>query len=168
MDKKIKEYTLILARHGKAHSSSIDGSDFKRDLKEKGVEQSHVVGRSLKEKFKKIDLVISSSANRAIQTANVLCKEIEYGKSNIQVEDSIYESRMEDALEVLKKVSSNQQVVLMVGHNPTWSELVHLFQPKITQGLRTSDIAIIKLDIMNWQSIHPMSGVLKYIGRFED
>lgn len=164
----MKKFTLILARHGKTHSESPDGRDFTRDLKEKGVEQSLLVGKALSSKVGKVDLVISSSANRAIQTTNLLVKGLDYSKDKIQIEDSIYESRKEDALEVIRKIDSKNKVVLIVGHNPTWSELVHVLQPKMTQGLRTSDLAIINLEIDKWESIHPMSGELKYIGRFED
>lgn len=164
----MKKFTLVLARHGKTHSSSIDGSDFKRDLKEKGIEQSHVVGKGIQKMIGEVDLLISSSANRAIQTAKILSKEFGYAKELIQIEDSIYESRKEDALDVIKKIGSDHKVVVMVGHNPTWSELVHVLQPKLTQGLRTSDLAVIKLNIDQWKDIHPMSGELLYTGRFEE
>lgn len=164
----MKELTLIIARHGKAESGIDSKSDFERNLKEKGIEQSVIVGKGLEKEINSVDLVISSSANRARKTAEILAKELSYSKKNIQFESSLYESGIEEILTVVKNIKSSSAKVLLVGHNPAWSDLVNLLQSSSFVGLRTSDVAILKFEIPKWELIHPMSGELVYIGRFEE
>jgi phosphohistidine phosphatase len=168
MVEKMKKFTLIVARHGKASSIMDASSDFERVLKDKGVEQSHHVGRSLKAMLNDVDLVVSSSAVRAKHTAEILAKELSYSEKDIQLEPSLYESGLDEVMVVLKEIDVSNKIVLLVGHNPTWSDLVNLFQPKSVAGLRTSDIAVITFDIPGWEAVHPMGGELLYIGKFEE
>jgi phosphohistidine phosphatase len=168
MVEKMKKFTLVIARHGKASSFMEANSDFERVLKEKGIEQSHQVGKGLKEMLDGVDLVVSSSAVRAKHTAEILSTELGYSKKDIQLEPSIYESGLDEVMVVLKKIDSSNRKVLLVGHNPTWSDLVNLFQPKAIAGLRTSDIAVVSFEIPGWDAVHPMGGELLYIGKFEE
>ena len=164
----MKKFTLIVARHGKASSIMDASSDFERVLKEKGIEQSHSVGKGIKEMLGDVSLVVASSAIRAKHTAEILSKELGYSKKEIQLESSLYESGLDEVMKVLKNIDSSNKKVLLVGHNPTWSDLVNLFQPKPIIGLRTSDIAVITFEIPSWDAVHPMGGELLYTGKFEE
>jgi len=163
----MNKFTLIIARHGKASLMMGSDTDFKRVLKDRGVEESKHVGTSLKKMIGNVDLVISSSAVRAKHTAEIISKELDYSIEKIQLEPSLYESGIEDALLILKQIKSSKRKVLLVGHNPTWSNLVNLFQPNFVAGLRTADVAVITFELPDWESIHPLSGELLYNGRFE-
>ena len=115
-----------------------------------------------------VDLLVSSSAVRAKHTAEILSKELGYSKKEIQLEPSLYESGLDEVMAVLKNIGSSNKKVLLVGHNPTWSDLVNLFQPKPVAGLRTSDVAVITFEIPGWEAVHPMGGELLYIGKFDE
>ena len=168
MAEKMKKFTIVISRHGKSSSITDAKSDFERALKARGVEETRHVGSSLKDMLENIDLVVSSSAVRAKHTAEILAKELGYSKKEIQLEPSLYESGLDDVLLVLKSICSSNKKVLLVGHNPTWSDLVNLFQPKPTDVLRTSDVAVITFEIPGWEALHPMGGKLLYIGKFDE
>ena len=168
MVQKMKNFTIVLARHSKSLPILGSSFDFERGLKDKGIEQAHHVGKSLKNIVNTIDLVVSSSAVRAKHTAEIISKELGYPKKEIQLEDSFYEAGLDDVLLVLKNISPSNKKILIVGHNPTWSDLVNLFQPKPTVELRTSEVAIITFAIPDWKALHPMGGELIYIGKFDE
>jgi len=165
--KEMNKLTLIIARHGKS-SSAIGVSDFKRGLTDRGVKQAKHVGESLKKMLGSIDLVISSDAIRARDTAQIISAELDYPIDEIKLESSLYHSDIENTLFVLKKLKLSTRIVLLVGHNPTWCDLVNFLQSKFFNGLRTSDVAVLKFEIPDWESIRPMSGELLYSGRFEE
>ena len=48
MVQKMKNFTIVLARHSKSLPILGSSLDFERGLKDKGIEQAHHVGKSLK------------------------------------------------------------------------------------------------------------------------
>ena len=65
--------TLILARHGKAEKSDVDNFDFKRNLTERGESDVLMVAQQLLNIITP-ELIVSSPANRAYQTAKIFAK----------------------------------------------------------------------------------------------
>ncbi|HVS20274.1 MAG TPA: histidine phosphatase family protein, partial [Pyrinomonadaceae bacterium] len=83
--------TLVLLRHAK--SSWKDGSvkDFDRPLNQRGLKTAPLVGRLMRKRKLKPDLVLSSPAERARQTARLV---IEAARLNVELrhDERIYEA----------------------------------------------------------------------------
>ncbi|NGM72632.1 SixA phosphatase family protein [Sphingobacterium sp. SGL-16] len=117
---------LYLIRHGKAEDHSFLKRDYERNLVEKGINRSQIVAQKIKKQLSKEEiLIVSSSANRALQTAEVFGEIVEYSKSEIQQESSIYEAYYTEILKVINKVDNKANTVFIFGHNPGLSDLTN-------------------------------------------
>ena len=67
---------IYIVRHARAHRKGIDSGDFNRKLTKEGQLDAYQIGRFLKSKNCLPDLLISSSADRAKETAEILANEI--------------------------------------------------------------------------------------------
>ncbi len=113
---------LLLLRHGKAEDRASDGSDFNRELVEKGKLQAENAARILKSSKMLPDLVISSPLTRTLQTANEFTRAA-------HLPGPITEPWLacgmapETALAELAAYHDFQRVML-VGHEPDLSQLI--------------------------------------------
>lgn len=118
--------TLYLIRHAKAEEHSFLKKDFDRNLVDEGVQRANTVAVTLQGHLKEGSIrVISSTASRAKQTAEIFCNHIGYPIGNIQLEESLYEAYHRDILDVISRVSAAVDTLLVFGHNPGLSELTN-------------------------------------------
>ena len=138
--------TLFLIRHAKAEVFSFLSNDFTRNILEKGRERAVRIASSLKAEVN-LDLhthVISSSANRAQQTAAVFCDSIGIAPAEITYSKKIYEAHHLDILKLVNMISDDVDNLFVFGHNPGLSALTnYLCDSDI--DLKTSHVAIISL-----------------------
>lgn len=139
--------TLYLVRHAKAEEHSFTKEDFYRDLQKKGKDRAHRIAEELKQ-ILQIDtktLAISSTANRAIQTAEIFCSVLGYELDNIQQTKDIYEAHFTDILKVINTVSDSYDKLLVFGHNPGLSNLTNYLSHSEIE-LATSNVSILELE----------------------
>lgn len=154
--------SILLVRHGKAESIKIDQIDFDRKLVDKGIEDVYELSRELNDDQYHPDLIISSSAKRAYQTAKILAKELNFKKELIVKNDSIYESSIHELLKVINNIDDQYSRVIITGHNPTFEYMIeYLSNHAIAGGLSTSGAAHISFEIDTWASVTEGLGTLK-------
>jgi phosphohistidine phosphatase len=144
----MKSKKLYIIRHGKAEEHSFSKEDFDRDLIEKGIARSLLVAEKIKSKIPQIDertLFISSTANRAAQTAKIFAQSLGYPAEKIVWEPTIYEAHYLQILKRLNQVSANYEHVLLFGHNPGLSDLIDYVADEYI-NLKTSHVACLTLD----------------------
>lgn len=143
----MKKKFLYLIRHAKAEEYAYGKHDYNRDIIDKGKERVAKIMGELTMRFQLTDgtQVISSSANRAIQTAELFCNRLNYPLDEIQLEKSIYEAYYLDILHVINKVSEEVDALLVFGHNPGLSDLTN-YLCNTCIDLKTSNVAIIELE----------------------
>jgi phosphohistidine phosphatase len=113
---------LWLLRHAKA-DRSLNIEDFDRPLKKKGKRAALKVGTWMKEQGLIPELVISSPAQRAIATAQIVCRAIGLSDSLLSQDKRIYAEGFERLKEVLTASGSTKKL-LLVGHNPELEDLL--------------------------------------------
>lgn len=121
------KYELLLLRHAKS-DWSIEMDDFSRPLKKRGRRAAKQIGRWLYEQHLIPDTVISSSAARALETAQRVCKQLDIDASAIISDSRIYEASAQTLLDLLK-TDCHQRRVLLVGHNPGLEDLLLKLTP---------------------------------------
>lgn len=142
----MKSKTLYLIRHAKAEDHSFQKRDYDRNLVSKGIERAKLIADKLKLDLPSAKtLVISSSANRAIQTADIFCEIFNYPKFDIRHEKSIYEAHYKDILTVINSVANDMETVLVFGHNPGLSDLAN-YICNTHIDLKTAHVAKINLE----------------------
>jgi len=150
---------LFLLRHGEAGFSQ--GSDFQRQLTIKGRENLIRMGKTLDQKLKSVDLMYCSSAERTVETADLVGKHMTI-KESIFTRD-IYKGDMADMVALLEKTSASVDSCLFVGHNPTISLLLSHISSENYLGLQPGMMAVIDLEITDWKMIGFGTGILKEI-----
>jgi phosphohistidine phosphatase len=144
--------TLILARHGKAEKVNFGENDLKRNLTERG--NTNVL--KVSEELSKIitpQLIVSSPANRAYQTAKLFAKTFRIDKKEIALNEAIYEASMSDLLKVINQLDNTFDCILMTGHNPAFEYAVDYFTGIQIGDLPTSGTAILNFPFNDWKMI---------------
>jgi len=112
---------LILLRHAKAVASSPDG-DFTRWLAPRGREQAAAFGRWLPAQGFAPDLVVSSPAVRASETADLALKGFAKPPAR-RDEPALYNATALDILAIARAAGGEARSLMIVGHNPGLAEL---------------------------------------------
>lgn len=153
---------LILARHGKAEKADFGDFDFKRNLTERGESDVQKIATKLSEHYIP-NLIVSSPANRAYQTAKIFAKHFDINKKNILKIDSIYEASMSALLNVINTLDNTYNCVLLTGHNPSFEFAIDYLTNQGINELPTSGTAVIEFPFDDWKMISMGQGSLKLL-----
>ena len=92
--------TLFLVRHAKSSWDDPTLADKDRPLNARGERDAPKMGKRLAKREVKLDLIVSSPANRAITTAQVLADKLDFKLKNIEVDDRLYPGAVSALLEL--------------------------------------------------------------------
>ncbi|NQY41897.1 MAG: histidine phosphatase family protein [Legionellales bacterium] len=150
---------IVLLRHGIPEQPTNDKSDHSRELLDEGAEQARLVGDQILTEDYTIDLIVTSSARRACETAYALAEKLNYSKSNIVIQDSLYNATVSEILDVITEIDDKYNTVVLVGHNPGFSDCSCFVSGEKNISLSTCNYCIIELS-GNWNEIKENSGKL--------
>lgn len=131
---------LLLFRHAQAGAGSATGRDFDRVLTEFGRSQPEPAGRELLSAGFNPQLVLCSSSARTRETLALLQLSELCSKAAIQFSDALYECTSRQVLLELAGVDESIERVLLVGHNPSLSDLATTLTQK-SVGLSPGEFA---------------------------
>jgi phosphohistidine phosphatase len=143
--------TLLVLRHAKSSWDNARLSDHERPLNGRGKADAPRMGRLLRDEELTPDLIVSSSAERALMTAEAAAIASGY-EEKIAVTRALYHAGVEDCLEVLADLPGDPERVMIVGHNPTWEMLVEHLTGEI-EPMPTAALAQIELPIERWADL---------------
>ncbi|MBD1423523.1 SixA phosphatase family protein [Sphingobacterium chuzhouense] len=144
----MKQKSLFIIRHAKAELPIFGKDDFDRDLLPKGTNRAELITQKLKAQLPAMDektLVISSTANRAMQTAKIFCDILGYPEERIVWEPKVYEAHYLFLMKLLNDVPASYDYVLLFGHNPGVSDLVGYVTDRFV-NLKTAHTAYLELE----------------------
>ncbi|MCB0515914.1 MAG: histidine phosphatase family protein [Chitinophagales bacterium] len=142
---------LILLRHAKSSWDYPLLPDFARPLQEKGIQRMASVGVFLQKKQIIPQQIISSYAVRAYQTAVIAAAALKYSPENITIASDLYFQGSHSILQYLKQQSDQQQVIMLVGHNPDFSDLAELLLRKNIE-MPTAGVLLLEWKHVSWQN----------------
>jgi phosphohistidine phosphatase len=141
---------LCLVRHAAA-AGAADGSDIHRPLSADGHKQARRTAVRLAARNLRPDVVVSSPADRAMETATLVAEAIGLEGGRIRVDDRIYDaSEMNDLLEVVRSLDDEEVCVMLVGHQPVIGELALHLAPSFPGAFPRAAAAFIALDVAGW------------------
>ncbi|MCA9872376.1 MAG: histidine phosphatase family protein [Anaerolineales bacterium] len=143
--------TLLVLRHAKSSWSNDYLADHERPLNDRGKQDAPRMGRLLQAEDLTPDLIISSSAERALTTAELVALNCGYD-NEIAVTRRFYHADAEDYLAVLGEVDDAYEQVMVVGHNPGMEELVEDLTGESVR-MATAGLAYLQLDIDSWRDL---------------
>ena len=142
---------LILIRHAKAEHGYFN-DDFKRDLTDKGIEESNIMANQILLKKITPDLIISSGANRALHTSKIISKIIRYSK-DIKIDNNIFEANYNDLLNIIKNIDDCVNTLMITGHYPSLYDLTKYFSKQSINIFPTCTTVSISFETKNWLSL---------------
>jgi phosphohistidine phosphatase len=107
------------------------------------------MGKVLKKLNIKPDIIISSPAKRAIDTAKMVGKHCGYNKQ-IETNSLLYASTSVNYLNIICAIPDEHWRALIVGHNPIIEELVKRLT-NMTETIPTCTLIHINLNIKAWK-----------------
>jgi len=145
--------SLYIARHAKSSWRDIHLNDIDRPLKASGIELAYETGATLQKQGIITDTIISSPAIRALHTALVFAREINFPTHRIQIHDSLYECAIMDVLNTVKNIPNNLDAAMLVGHDPTFTNLANFFLPKSLEKIKTGAVVQLFFTCDHWNSL---------------
>jgi len=145
--------TLILMRHAKSSRDNPALADHDRPLNDRGLRDSPRMGKLIKKEIAIPDLILSSTAKRALDTATLVAESCGYEK-DVQKDPLLYEARLSTFYTLLNNLDDSLQSILLVGHNPEMEQLVTQLSDKI-EPLPTAAVVHLELPITDWKKFGP-------------
>jgi phosphohistidine phosphatase len=152
--------TLYLLRHAKSSWKDASLRDFDRPLKGRGRDAAKQIGKRLASEKPPPVLVVCSPAARTRETAEIVLKQAGL-KVDVNFVQRIYEASLRDLLHVVSEIPDDKEVVIMVGHNPGFEELVAYLSGE-HRRMPTCALAKIRLDVGSWKDIKAGEGTLAW------
>lgn len=152
--------TLYILRHGKADRPTGLFADHERPLLPRGREEVAHMCHKLVKKGMNPEMILSSTAVRARQTAETAARELGHALETIRTSESIYGAEADELGLLLRQQDDSCRTLMLVGHNPGLEELAEMLAPGYSAHLPTGGIIILNLAITTWAEIRPGCGTL--------
>lgn len=153
--------TLYVLRHGQAAPETEASSDHARQLTARGREEVRQSARHLAARTLPPTLVVSSSAARALQSAQLGLAALPPTTASL-VRDELYLAEPATYLEVLAAGADPHQAVMVVGHNPGLEALIYVLTER-SEHLATASLVEIELPLSAWKDL---PGAVRGFGRW--
>jgi phosphohistidine phosphatase len=156
------ERTLVLLRHAKAETPG-KRPDFDRRLTKAGRAAAEAAGAWLADQGLRPDLVLCSPAARTRQTWHAVAAALaeadpEGPAPEVLYEPGLYDGGRTEVIDLLRAVDDDECTVLVVGHNPTMSDVSLLLHPydedTALDGLKTAGMAVHRAE-GSWSTTEP-------------
>lgn len=146
----MKRITLVRHGHAETHDASI--GDFDRVLTGRGHAEAVDAGKRIDEQGSAPDLIVSSPAPRARQTANAIARELGLAEACIRCDESLYLALPGTLLAAVARTAPDIDHLVLVGHNPGISEFARLLaQNSDLEELVTGASCSMRLSTENWK-----------------
>lgn len=155
--------TLFLVRHSKAVTRKANLPDFQRTLVKAGEKKSMRMAKKIKKEGVIPDLMISSTANRALETAHLFARNLAYPTHEIMVKDALYNEMSPEALlHLVRQVDDKYKSIMLFGHNPAFPDFASHLVRGFDQDIPKTGIVSIQFQKNSWKDVSKGSGKLEF------
>ena len=144
--------TLFLVRHAKSDWSTEELSDIDRPLNARGFRDAHTMSKRFTSENKIPDIIFSSPATRAISTALIFCRNLNYALEKFKVDEKIYESNIETMLNIIAQIDDRHESAMIFGHNPVTTQLANALCNAGIDNVPTCGIISVQFDVFAWMN----------------
>jgi phosphohistidine phosphatase len=148
---------IFLVRHAKSDWNNSEIKDIERPLNDRGYANANLMSRQF---TTMPDLIVSSPAIRAISTALIFARNINYDLNKIQIRKELYETSVKDYLTVIHHLDEQYHSVMLFAHNPTISNFAESLVKSLPMEMATCAIAGISFNCSKWSEIKNNQGDL--------
>lgn len=158
---------LTVLRHAKSSWDDPQLEDLNRPLNAIGWKAARRMGRELKLRNLRFDLVLASTAARVRETIDGVEEKYDF-RAEVRFEPSIYLASEKTLLSLVRLLPADVECPLIVGHNPGLELLLlalthddgHGFRRRVAQKFPTGALAVVELPAKKWDQVEVASGKL--------
>jgi phosphohistidine phosphatase len=147
------EKTLFIVRHGKSAWDNPGVSDIDRPLKDRGIKDSYDMAGRIVAKGARPDSIISSSAARALHTAIIFSRVLEFPADEIIINQDLYLAEYKEILAVITATDDSRNSLMIFGHNPGFTDLANYLSGLTIENVPTTGLVMLTFKTESWKGI---------------
>ncbi len=144
---------LILIRHAKSSWKDPQLTDRDRPLNKRGRRNAVEMANRHSCQDLDPDLVVSSPARRAIDTATIMQQANALAKKPVAISQELYTFDFKRLLPWLRHLDNGLKTVAIFGHNPAITDLVNYLAATVVGKVPTCGIAVLELGVDHWADL---------------
>ncbi len=152
--------TLFLVRHAKSDWQHVGITDHERPLNHRGTRDIAVIAARVAAWPDRPAIIVTSSALRALTTAQSMAAALGFVPSALQVRDEIYHADADTLLDVIQGLDDRYARVMLVGHNPGMTEIANELTDSAIDNMPTCAVAVLRFDVASWAAVRRHSATL--------
>ena len=153
--------TVFLVRHAQAAEPEFDQKDIDRPLTSPGMRDAGVMGRYLFQNYENPNLILSSTAQRAQTTAELIAEQLKYDASGIRLEEDLYEASVRTLLRFINEAQEQHASILIVAHNPSITYLAEYLSKSDVPNMYPGSVCILEFENLHWAEVSEGTGYFK-------
>ena len=144
---------ILIIRHAKSSWAEVGQRDFDRPLNERGLRDAPEMARRIMQRNIKIDLFISSAANRALTTAKLMMQEMKMGEAELIVKTELYHAPPSVILSSIQQLEENYHAIAVVCHNPGITLFANMIEGLSIDNVPTCGVLMLKTAVKEWKQV---------------
>jgi phosphohistidine phosphatase len=154
---------VILVRHAKSDWGTEFLKDIDRPLNARGYNDAYFLSRWFAENHKIPQKIISSTATRALNTALIFARTLDFDMNAFSLEKNIYESGAKALISVIRSQKPETESVMIFCHNPTITDVCNLLINEFfVDNVPTCGMVGMKFSLNDWNDISEKKGSLSF------
>ncbi|HEX4824746.1 MAG TPA: histidine phosphatase family protein [Candidatus Polarisedimenticolaceae bacterium] len=154
--------SILLMRHAKSETGAPDQSDFDRALAPRGRHDAERMGKAIAKLDAVPDAVVSSTAVRAKETAEIASQAMRW-KGALKTVSRLYNADGDAWLQTLRELPASASSAIVVAHSPGIEEAAGLLcgAPSRAFDVPTGAVLLFAAEIDRWNELRPGDAVLE-------
>jgi phosphohistidine phosphatase len=148
-------------RHGEAEIGAGYQRDFDRKLSPTGIYKLQRLNKVLDERKFQLDMMIKSPSHRTMETARIITQSLDVKEE--QIHESIYESSVDNLLDLIQRLPDRYAEVMIIGHNPSLTSLLAYLTGDFNVSLSPGMMAVVSFDLTEWKMLSKGTGYLNEV-----
>lgn len=144
---------LLLIRHAKSSWDDASIDDVDRPLNGRGKKNAPEMAQRLVKKDIIPDLLVSSHALRALETARIFAKEFNLGKNDILIRKELYMADPGAFEQVIQSIPDEYNTIALFSHNPGITEFANSITKARIDNMPTASIFAVKINTDSWRTL---------------
>lgn len=153
---------LVLLRHAKSDWAIETLRDIDRPLNRRGYEDAYLLSAEIKKQNIIPHFIVSSPATRALSTALIFARELDFPQDKIHIVPQIYEADVNTLKQLVRAFPADADTVFLVGHNPGFTDFFNEICNSRIDNLPTCGLMLIQWEEKKWEDVFLTKGKLIY------
>jgi phosphohistidine phosphatase len=151
---------LLLIRHAQSRNIEQGEKDIDRELTDSGIQDASRLGRYMYLEEIIPEIIFSSHATRATQTAQLFAEQLKLDHSEIKIDEELYEASVRTLLGFITKLDPKIKSVMIIGHNPSLTHLCEHLSKDVIGFLPPAALVHLMIDGLDWMQLDKGTGQL--------